>query len=192
MKRILVVRAMVLGAIACSISAIGFAASVESIHMQEKHEAVQSNWMDRTDIKVGTQSKVGTQISVETLQPLTHYDENSKSVLFVQGGIGRGGQEHSVSYYHTKKQTTENYESQSDENSADFSGDYLNDDASYHGKSSFSPVAKAVLIGGLVIIGLGILLFVIAEVVSRAEKRKEKESKNDSKNENKDNDIDEE
>lgn len=86
----------------------------------------------------------------------------------------------------SKKQTTENYESQSDENSADFSGDYLNDDVSYHAKSSFSPVAKAVLIGGLVIIGLGILLFVIAEVVSRAEKRKEKESKNDSKNENKD------
>lgn len=89
------------------------------------------------------------------------------------------------------KQTTENYESQSDENSADFSGDYLNDDVSYHGKSGFSPVAKAVLIGGLVIIGLGILLFVIAEVVSRAEKRKEKESKNDSKNENKDEITDE-
>lgn len=84
------------------------------------------------------------------------------------------------------KQTTENYESQSDENSADFSGDYLNDDVSSHGKSGFSPVAKAVLIGGLVIIGLGILLFVIAEAVSRAEKRKEKESKNDLKNENKD------
>ena len=90
-----------------------------------------------------------------------------------------------------KKQTTENHESQSDENSADFSGDYLNDDVSYHDKSSFSPVAKAVLIGGLVIIGLGILLFVIAEVVSRAEKRKEKESKNDSKNENKDDITDE-
>ena len=84
------------------------------------------------------------------------------------------------------KQTTENYESQSDENSADFSGVYLNDDVSSHGKSGFSPVAKAVLIGGLVTIGLGILLFVIAEVVSRAEKRKEKESKNDLKNENKD------
>ena len=103
---------MVLGAIACSISAIGFAAGVESTHIQdatntqqnkqgtEQHEVVQSNWMDRTDIKVGTQSKVGTQVSIETLQPLTHYDENSKSVLFVQGGIGRGGQEHSVSYYH--------------------------------------------------------------------------------------------
>lgn len=91
----------------------------------------------------------------------------------------------------SKKQITENYESQSDENSADFSGDYLNDDVSYHGKSGFSPVAKAVLIGGLVIIGLGILLFVIAEVVSRAEKRKEKESKNDLKNENKDDITDE-
>ncbi len=116
MKRILVVKAMVLGAIACSINAIGFAAGVGSTHIQdvtnmqqstqgtEKHEAVQSNWMDRTDIKVGTQSKVGTQISVETLQPLTHYDENSKSVLFVQGGIGRGGQEHSRAekYEHTK------------------------------------------------------------------------------------------
>lgn len=112
MKRILVVKAMVLGAIACSISAIGFAAGVGSTHIPdatnmqqstqgtEKHEAVQSNWMDRTDIKVGTQSKVGAQVSVETLQPLTHYDENSKSVLFVQGGIGRGGQEHSASYYH--------------------------------------------------------------------------------------------
>lgn len=90
-----------------------------------------------------------------------------------------------------KRQKTENYESQSDENSADFSGDYLNDDVSYHGKSGFSPMAKAVLIGGLVIIGLGILLFVIAEVVSRTEKRKEKESKNDSKNENKDDITDE-
>ena len=112
MKRILVVKAMVLGAIACSISAAGIAADIntqraqditnaqQNIQGTEKHDAVQSNWMDRTDIKVGTQSKVGAQVSVETLQPLTHYDENSKSVLFVQGGIGRGGQEHSVSYYH--------------------------------------------------------------------------------------------
>lgn len=72
MKRILVVKAMVLGAIACSISAIGVAAGVESTHIQdvtntqqniqgtEQHGAVQSNRMDRTDIKVGTQSKVGT------------------------------------------------------------------------------------------------------------------------------------
>ena len=104
---------MVLGTIACAISATGIAADVEGhnalpptnkqqldIRDIARHEAVLSDWMDRTDIKVGTQSKVGNQVAVETLQPLTHYDENSKSVLFVQGGIGRGGQEHSVSYYH--------------------------------------------------------------------------------------------
>ena len=111
MKSILVVKAMVLGAIACSISAVGFAANIQDANSMDsvqqtvvadetKHEAVRSNWMDRTDIKVGTQAKTGMQVSVDTLQPLTHYDENSKSVLFVQGGIGRGGQEHSVSYYH--------------------------------------------------------------------------------------------
>ena len=111
MKSILVVKAMVLGAIACSISAVGFAANIQDANSMDsvqqtvvadetKHEAVRSNWMDRTDIQVGTQAKTGMQVSVDTLQPLTHYDENSKSVLFVQGGIGRGGQEHSVSYYH--------------------------------------------------------------------------------------------
>lgn len=107
MKSNAIVKAMVLGTIACSISAIGFAANVEAQHTKDinniqsadKHDAVQSNWMDRTDIKVGTQSKMGKQVSVETLQPLTHYDENSKSVLFVQGGIGKGGQERKVSYF---------------------------------------------------------------------------------------------
>ena len=111
MKSKAIVKAMVLGAIACSISATGIAADIntqraqditntqQNIQGTEKHDAVQSNWMDRTDIKVGTQSKMGKQISVETLQPLTHYDENSKSVLFVQGGIGKGGQERKVSYF---------------------------------------------------------------------------------------------
>ena len=111
MKSNAIVKAMVLGTIACSISATGIAADVntqraqdiantqQNIQGTEKHDAVQSNWMDRTDIKVGTQSKMGKQVSVETLQPLTHYDENSKSVLFIQGGIGRGGQERKVSYF---------------------------------------------------------------------------------------------
>ena len=102
MKSNAIVKAMVLGAIACSISATGIAADViaqQNIQDTNKHDAVKSNWLDRTDIKVGTQSKMGTQVSVETLQPLTHYDENSKSVLFVQGGIGRGGEERKVSYF---------------------------------------------------------------------------------------------
>lgn len=102
MKSNAIVKAMVLGTIACSISATSIAADViaqQNIQDTEKHDAVQSNWMDRTDIKLGTQSKMGKQVSVETLQPLTHYDENSKSVLFVQGGIGKGGQERKVSYF---------------------------------------------------------------------------------------------
>ncbi len=110
MSKTLMIKAMVLGAVACAFSATGFAADVQNGHGQgiadstievngAKHEAVRSNWMDRTDIKVGTQSKMGTQVSVETLQPLTHYDENSKSVLFVQGGVGKGGQEHKVNYF---------------------------------------------------------------------------------------------
>ena len=88
-----------------------------------KHEAVRSNWMDRTDIVVGVGMKnseessshhfhnftpwenhpiVGTsdkskstelnKLYIETLQPITHYDENAKSVVFVQGRIGRSGE----------------------------------------------------------------------------------------------------
>ena len=128
----------------------------------------------------GKSSSKKTTKKSETKKKSTKSTKSSKSTA------KKSSTKSSSSKSGRNKQTTENYESQSDENSADFSGDYLNDDVSYHGKSGFSPVAKAVLIGGLVIIGLGILLFAIAEVVSRAEKRKEKESKNDSKNENKD------
>ena len=83
-----------------------------------KHKAVRSNWLDRTDIAVGVQSGGAsdshkemfpsaynnnfyntksdygniTKAYIETLQPITHYDENSKAVVFVQGRIGRGGE----------------------------------------------------------------------------------------------------
>ena len=149
MKRILVVKAMVLGAIACSISAVGFVADVDAQHIQaldntqqnvqrtDTHDAVQSSWMDRTDIKVGAQAKTGMQISVETLQPLTHYDENSKSVLFVQGGIGRGGQEHSVSYYHGYNEIWYPY------NSATGKGDQRYRAEKYENTKSLGTVANA-------------------------------------------------
>ena len=110
---------MVLGAMACSTSAVvGAANVVPQVNDTAKHDAVQSNWMDRTDIAVGVQtggqSKLDkghfltddqnsiynkqsdygnlTKAYIETLQPISHYDENSKSVLFVQGRIGRGGE----------------------------------------------------------------------------------------------------
>ena len=136
MSKTLMIKAMALGAVACAVSATGFAANVENGHGQgvavsttevngAKHEAVRSSWMDRTDIVVGVGMKdskethsqhhyVGessmrhddlntvtsknsksTEINklyIETLQPITHYDENAKSVVFVQGRIGRSGE----------------------------------------------------------------------------------------------------
>ena len=106
----LLLKAMVLGTMTFSIYTVGMAAEVQDVNGLDsaqqtiasdvaRKEAVRSSWMDRTDIKVGTQSKMGKQVSVETLQPLTHYDENSQSVLFVQGGISKGGQEHTFNYF---------------------------------------------------------------------------------------------
>ncbi|WP_295782210.1 inverse autotransporter beta domain-containing protein [uncultured Veillonella sp.] len=136
MSKTLMIKAMVLGAVACAFSAIGFAADVQNGHGQgvadsttevngAKHEAVRSSWMDRTDIVVGvgmkdskethsqhhyvgessmrhddlntvtSKSLKSTEINklyIETLQPITHYDENAKSVVFVQGRIGRSGE----------------------------------------------------------------------------------------------------
>lgn len=119
MKYKLVLTSMVLGAIACSTSAVvGAVDMAPQVTDTAKHDAVQSNWMDRTDIAVGVQtggqSKLDkghfltddqnsiynkqsdygnlTKAYIETLQPISHYDENSKSVLFVQGRIGRGGE----------------------------------------------------------------------------------------------------
>ena len=134
MSKTLMIKAMVLGAVACAFSATGFAADVQNGHGQgiadsttevneAKHDAVRSSWMDRTDIVVGVGMKnseessshhfhnftpwenhpiVGTsdkskstelnKLYIETLQPITHYDENAKSVVFVQGRIGRSGE----------------------------------------------------------------------------------------------------
>ena len=119
MKRKLVLTSMILGVIVCSMSAVVRATDVaQQVSDTARHDAVQSNWMDRTDIAVGVQtggqSKLDkghfltddqnsiynkqsdygnlTKAYIETLHPISHYDENSKSVLFVQGRIGRGGE----------------------------------------------------------------------------------------------------
>ena len=50
----------------------------------------------RNDLHTETsKSSKSTEINklyIETLQPITHYDENAKSVVFVQGRIGRSGE----------------------------------------------------------------------------------------------------
>ena len=138
MRKNIIIKALVLGSIGCAFTITGMAANgdTQGIHSSAneqqinsqdavRHEAVRSNWMDRTDVVVGVGMKdskethsqhhyVGessmrhddlntvtsknsksTEINklyIETLQPITHYDENAKSVVFVQGRIGRSGE----------------------------------------------------------------------------------------------------
>ena len=56
MKYKLVLTSMVMGAIVCSTSAVVGAANVApQVSDTAKHEAVQSTWKNRTDIKLGIQ-----------------------------------------------------------------------------------------------------------------------------------------
>ena len=131
MRRNVFIKALVLGAVGCAFTITGMAANGHGQGIADsttevnaaKHEAVRSNWMDRTDIVVGvgmkdskemhtqhhtvftvprtdlhtvtSKNSKSTEINklyIETLQPITHYDENAKSVVFVQGRIGRSGE----------------------------------------------------------------------------------------------------
>ena len=131
MRKNIIIKALVLGSIGCAFTITGMAANGHGQGIADsttevnaaKHEAVRSNWMDRTDIVVGvgmkdskemhtqhhtvftvprtdlhtvtSKNSKSTEINklyIETLQPITHYDENAKSVVFVQGRIGRSGE----------------------------------------------------------------------------------------------------
>lgn len=131
MRRNLIIKAFVLGAVGCAFTITGMAANGHGQGIADsttevnaaKHEAVRSNWMDRIDIVVGvgmkdskemhtqhhtvftvprtdlhtvtSKNSKSTEINklyIETLQPITYYDENAKSVVFVQGRIGRSGE----------------------------------------------------------------------------------------------------
>jgi len=131
MRKNVIIKALILGSIGCTFTITGMAANGHGQGIADsttevneaKHEAVRSNWMDRTDVVVGVGMKdskethtqhhaVGSpprtdlhtvtsknsksteinKLYIETLQPITHYDENAKSVVFVQGRIGRSGE----------------------------------------------------------------------------------------------------
>lgn len=66
----------------------------DSKETHTQHHAVGSP--PRTDLHtVTSENSKSTEINklyIETLQPITHYDENAKSVVFVQGRIGRSGE----------------------------------------------------------------------------------------------------
>ena len=66
----------------------------DSKEMHTQHHTVFT--VPRNDLHTETSKSLkSTEINklyIETLQPITHYDENAKSVVFVQGRIGRSGE----------------------------------------------------------------------------------------------------
>ena len=63
-------------------------------HSQHHYVGESSKRHDDLNTVTSKNSK-STEINklyIETLQPITHYDENAKSVVFVQGRIGRSGE----------------------------------------------------------------------------------------------------
>ena len=45
--------------------------------------SIHQNWADRTDVSAKFQTNHKPIYGIETLQPIGHYDNNSKSVVFV-------------------------------------------------------------------------------------------------------------
>ena len=68
----------------------------DSKETHSQHHYVGESSMRHDDLNtVTSKSLKSTEINklyIETLQPITHYDENAKSVVFVQGRIGRSGE----------------------------------------------------------------------------------------------------
>ena len=68
----------------------------DSKETHSQHHYVGESSMRHNDLNtVTSKSLKSTEINklyIETLQPITHYDENAKSVVFVQGRIGRSGE----------------------------------------------------------------------------------------------------
>lgn len=68
----------------------------DSKETHSQHHYVGESSMRHDDLNtVTSKSSKSTEINklyIETLQPITHYDENAKSVVFVQGRIGRSGE----------------------------------------------------------------------------------------------------
>ena len=68
----------------------------DSKETHSQHHYVGESSIRHDDLNtVTSKSLKSTEINklyIETLQPITHYDENAKSVVFVQGRIGRSGE----------------------------------------------------------------------------------------------------
>ena len=70
---------------------IAFADSTDTNTAVKVNSSSYQDWADRTDISAKFQTNHKPQYSIETLQPIGHYDNNSKSVVFVQGKVSSHG-----------------------------------------------------------------------------------------------------
>ena len=70
---------------------IAFADSADTNTAVKVNSSSYQNWADRTDISAKFQTNHKPIYSIETLQPIGHYDNNSKSVVFVQGKVSSHG-----------------------------------------------------------------------------------------------------
>lgn len=79
---------------------IAFADSTDTNTAVKVNSSSYQDWADRTDISAKFQTNHKPQYSIETLQPIRHYDNNSKSVVFVQGKVtSHGGISHTADGY---------------------------------------------------------------------------------------------
>lgn len=70
---------------------IAFADSADTNTAVKVNSSSYQNWADRTDISAKFQTNHKPIYSIETLQPIGHHDNNSKSVVFVQGKVSSHG-----------------------------------------------------------------------------------------------------
>lgn len=84
------------GLLACSLATTVFAPMALAANAESRDQS----WLDRTDILIKAQENRKPQFAVETLQPINHYDKNSKGLLFLQGKISsRGGDANRLNDY---------------------------------------------------------------------------------------------
>ena len=83
---------MLLSVAACTICwSVALADSANTETAVKMDSRMHQDWADRTDISAKFQTNHKPIYGIETLQPIGHYDNNSKSVVFVQGKVSSHG-----------------------------------------------------------------------------------------------------
>ena len=83
---------VLLGVAACTMCwSVALADSANTDTAVKMDSSMHQDWADRTDISAKFQTNHKPQYGIATLQPIGHYDNNSKSIEFVQGKVASHG-----------------------------------------------------------------------------------------------------